>query len=409
MKTGELQAEELGEALELRAGIFGRIGVDQWRAMRCTGVVARAEREDFPEADIAGKIVGFIPLQFRDHILRPGLTAPVVFENAVGVHESYRSKGVGTRMIDEAAVFIADRADALFVIRSGETTPGYRFYRKSGHSDLCFQSGFSTSKLNVVDDSKAASGNIDVGEISVDEWIEIQDSLNALYSRNHSAYGGGIIRSSGYWRELLDAHVFKSRPWRFFLARDKTGTSVGYMIIVLGTWRDMKDNHVYEIIATNDTVYSALLSAALDETREGSLIIPSVDLENPVRSVLSSRGFEDSASTPHIMARIVNPARLFSRLLSDTEDCEPIKSHIRIRCSTPHREIELHNPKSAERTAELEMKEQTLAHLLCCRLDVISALRTEAIRWRNRDDELTECFSRICRPAPWVQWYTDYV
>ena len=80
----EYRPEEQEECLAFRNSIFTPVEPDQWLAMNCTGVVARDEDE----------IAGFIPLQFRDQLIRPGLTVPVVYENAVGVAESRRSTGI---------------------------------------------------------------------------------------------------------------------------------------------------------------------------------------------------------------------------------------------------------------------------------------------------------------------------
>ena len=169
----ELEENEIEKALSFRNSIFSPVNEEQWRAMNCTAAMARHGEE----------LVGCIPLQFRRQILRPGVHIPVVYENAVGVSEKCRSQGVGTKMLDSAAGFIADRADALMVLRGGERDIGYRFYRKTGHSDL----------LHSVEYNLPAEENIkpsySVESVDRAEWLRLEPELLSLFERECGNYG----------------------------------------------------------------------------------------------------------------------------------------------------------------------------------------------------------------------------
>jgi GNAT superfamily N-acetyltransferase len=424
MNYYELLPEETEEALSFRNSIFTQVNPDHWDAMQCTGVVARAEQADFPTDEsiegtkFAGKIVGFIPLQFRQQVLRPGLTIPVVYENAVGVDERLRSKGIGGHMIDTAAEFIADRADALFVIRGGEDTIGYRFYRKSGHSDLCYQTSFVQPEgfaEHASDDASIDDSSTHVREVEKDEWLTNEPALLDIYKGKYGNFGGGRPREPGYWREIVASHVFRENSWRYFLAYDQQGIA-GYVLVARGTWHQRESSHVYEIAGKYDGVVEMLIDAAARLTSR-IVRIPNVSLSNPVRERLYRLGFTDGRSEPHIMTRIVSPERLFGRLCDDTEQLPSWWNRIRIECSTPHRSVVLQDGSDEVITINLEMKEHMLARMLCCRVDVDAANRLELIRYRGEEGHATtitaknviEVLKRICRPAPWVQWYSDYV
>lgn len=410
MKTYEMTCEELSEALAFRNSIFVDVDTDHWKAMDCTGVVARAEPGDFPDLGIGTEIVGFIPLQFRTQVLRPGVTAPVVYENAVGVDERLRSRGIGSRMIEAAADFMRDRADALFVIRGGEATTGYRFYRKSGHSDVCYAATFAADSLRI-----PAAADFSVKAVTSEAWVAREPELLELYRLRFGAYGGGRERGPGYWRGIFAGHVFKNRPWRLYLAADRTDSVCGYAIVVDGTWKDYDTHHFYEVIGASDDVVKALIAGATNDAGPGKIRFPSVSLDNPLASLLTELGCRDERTEPQIMARIINPERLFARLVDATGPPEKFRRGTHITCSTPHRRVELFKPEPTGRSGQagceirLEMKEHALARLLCCRLDLLKAVDMEVVRCAGADADSLATLADICRPAPWVQWYTDYV
>ncbi len=96
----------------------------------------------------------------------------------------------------------------------------------------------------------------------------------------------------------------------------------------------------------------------------------------------------------------------------DTSDVpDDFRASVRIDCSTPHRSLTLTEPAGSKerRHIRLEMKEHSLARMLCCRLDLRCAIEVEEVRCRGATESEMDLLARICRPAPWVQWFTDYV
>jgi hypothetical protein len=195
MQIYEYRPKEIEELLAFRNSMFTPVTPAQWRAMDCTGIVAR-------EVD---QLVGFIPLQYRQQCLNARISVPVVYENAVGVAEGKRGQGIGTKMIDAGAAFIADRADLMLVVRGGERSQGYRFYRKSGHSDLMYAwcTILSPRSFGL---SQMRPGSPRSGGSSGSSW-----SRNCLTSTNDSTAsmagdGSAVLGTgAGYW---MDTSMF---------------------------------------------------------------------------------------------------------------------------------------------------------------------------------------------------------
>jgi len=204
MRIYEYVPEELDEVLPFRNAIFGHMSRDQWEAMGCTAVVAR-EGE---------RLVGFIPLQYRAQRLNQRASIPVVYENAVGVAEGMRGRGIGTAMLDEAARFMADRVDALMVVRGGERSQGYRFYRRAGHADLMYARTYALAA-----NALAPGGVEGLSVLKRDAWLALEPELLALYKRRYGRFGGGQVRDPGYWTRILDGHVYRERQWWLVVQR----------------------------------------------------------------------------------------------------------------------------------------------------------------------------------------------
>ena len=126
----ECRPEDTADVLEVRNPIFGPLSEENWDRYwpRMTAALAYLD----------GEPVGAIPLDQRDFVVAPQVSVPVAFENAVGVKEEYRGRGIGAAIIQAAREFMADRCDLLMVYRGAERTAGYRFYHKSGHRDLLY-------------------------------------------------------------------------------------------------------------------------------------------------------------------------------------------------------------------------------------------------------------------------------
>ena len=189
MKIYEYTSQEVNEVIPFRNETFGQISQEHWEAMNCTAVVARQD----------DRLVGFIPLQYREQCLNPQVTIPVVYENAVGVAQDMRGQGIGTAMIEKAARFISDRADALMVIRGGEQSIGYRFYRKTGHSDLVY-----ARRYTLPPETRLPLGHTqEIRVLDRQAWAALEPQLLALYQTQYGRFGGGQQRKPGYWTLIL--------------------------------------------------------------------------------------------------------------------------------------------------------------------------------------------------------------
>jgi len=402
--------EELDEVLPFRNVVFGHVSREHWQAMNCTAIVAREDE----------RLVGFIPLQFREQCLNSRVAIPVVYENAVGVAQEMRGRGIGTQMMDQAAQFMSDRVDALMVVRGGERSDGYRFYRKAGHGDLMYARRYA---LPVTPDTPGTTEDISAGmhisPVDRDRWLALEPVTLALYDCRYGRFGGGQRRKPGYWGMILDGHVYRELPWRFFVLWRDGEHLAGYMVIVEGQATAAADRFIYEVVGDDVHAVEALIrhacflvhtSAGLYQSdpvvaAPGQVVLPSVSLANPVCALLRRMGFAEEASTPHIMARLLRPDRIFARLAEGSD----LAKDLALTVATPHRSLVVNNPPAPRYAVQLETKESLLSRLFFCRLDLETALDTELVRWNGHDAGLQRALCQVFTFAEWVQWYTDYV
>ena len=121
--------DEIEAMLSIRNAIFPPISAEDWRRYR-SDTASMAFLDGIP--------IGAIPLDQRRFQIAPGVVIDTAFEHAVGTRADFRSRGIGTAMIEAAAAFLHERAEALMVYRGAERSPGYRFYERSGHRDLIY-------------------------------------------------------------------------------------------------------------------------------------------------------------------------------------------------------------------------------------------------------------------------------
>ena len=398
MRIYEYDEREIDELLPFRNAIFGHVSRDHWFAMNNTGVVAR-------EGD---ELVGFIPLQYRQQKLNARVSIPVVYENAVGVAAGRRGQGIGKAMMDEAAQFMSDRVDALMVVRGGERTDGYRFYRKSGHSDLMYGCWYYLEPE--VEWPTADERGLAV--IDRKRWLALEPQLLALHERRYGRFGGGRRREPGYWPMILDSHVYTEHKWWLVTATTDAGQLAGYLVVAQGNWSSATAVFVCEVVGEDEATVERLVRFArrfapdVQEADAGpQFIAPLVSLANPVRPLLRRMGFAEGESTSHVMARLLRPDRIFARLAEGSG----LTDAVALTVATPHRVLEVSDPPAPRHKVRLETKEAMLARLFCCRLDLDAALDVELVRWRDPDPGLRRELCQVFAPCEWVQWYTDYV
>jgi hypothetical protein len=199
--------------------------------------------------------------------------------------------------------------------------------------------------------------------------------------------------------------VSGAHPWQLVTLIDEPGRLAGYLVVAQGAWPDRRRANVFEVVGEDDRVTEQLLRFARRFVTDGMLNVPLVSLANPVRPLLRQMGFAEGESTSHVMARILRPDRIFSRLAEGSDLCDALS----LTVVTPHRTLEVNEPPEPRYRVRLETKEHALARLFCCRLDLEAALEMELVRWRDPDPGLRRELAQVFAPCKWVQWFTDYV
>ena len=133
--------------------------------------------------------------------------------------------------------------------------------------------------------------------------------------------------------------------------------------------------------------------------------MPHVSLANPIRPLLREMGFVESPSSPHVMARILRPDRIFQRLAAGSN----LAHTLSLSVSTPHRTLVVNDPPEPRYAVRFETKESLLSRLFCCRLGLEMAIDATLVRWDGTDLGLKRELCRTFAPAEWVLWFTDFV
>jgi len=235
--------------------------------------------------------------------------------------------------------------------------------------------------------------------------VALEAQLLALYERRYGRFGGARQRCPGYWAMVFDGHVYRARRWVLAVERDGAGRVSGYMVAAYGRWQDSRDVSVYEVVGQDDAVVERLLRYASQLGASGAVDVPDISLANPVQKLLRRLGFRAHDTSPHIMARVLRPDRIFGRLAAGSG----LRDSLSLAVHTPHRSLAVNEPLNPKYSVLLETKESLLARLFLCRLDLEAAVEMEMVRWNVRDSGLARELYRVFAFADWVQWYTDYV
>jgi len=392
LEIREARQEEIDDCLRFRNTIFTPVSREQYEAMGNTAAVGRR----------GGEIWGFIPLQFRDLLISPGMTVPVVFENAVGVHESARGTGIGSAMIECAAGFIRDRVDALCVYRGGERTNGYRFYRRTHHGDLYYEQWLSW-ELSAAGTGKAGSGSDAVMSAPAAEAMRHEADLLRIFDLCYAGYGGSWKRRPGFFRTALASHVYGNGDWRLFTTR--TGNVLeGYAIVNPLCPRHDCPN-IYDLAVGSDGALASLLAGIAAEYRAayprvGTAFPP----EHPLYRRLLASGFTFAGDNTYAMARILNADRIFARRAAGSTLLEDLA----LTAVTPLRDVAINSPASPQHRATLFLKESLLSRLMLARLDLTQALRMNLVRMSPLPPEVESALAAIFTFTPWVCSGIDY-
>lgn len=381
-----VRRSEIPEMLKFRNSRFGEIPRSQWEAMGGTAVVAGNGKT----------ICGAISLQYRNFKINGRVSIPVVFENAVGVAKEVRSRGLGSAMLDVAERALRGRVDAFYVYRGDERSPGYRFYRKTNHGDLYY-------KCNLVLKQPQGENN-KVEVLDAAEAVALERNLLPVFANCYGQFGGYWKRDRGYFRQILDSHVYINKDWKLLLVRK--GKVVGGYAIINPHDPITAGLCIYDFAAPGIAVRQALLGKIewlAKRNKQPATMM--ANREHPLFAPLLKRGYAYEEQSPFGMARIIRPDRIFAQLAHNSV----LLDNLHLEAVTPHRDLILNRPAKPKYKATLYLKESQLTRLLSCRLDMAGALETNVIRMTPLPIRVENALCSILRFCPWVLFEIDFV
>lgn len=383
----ECRPGDTADVLEVRNPIFGEISEDDWDRYYPRMTAALAYLDDEP--------VGAIPLDQRDFLLAPGVSVPVAFENAVGVKEQYRNRGIGTAIIESAREFMADRCDLLMVYA------GYRFYVKSGHRDLI--------NLSVARWQPPAGLSSEAVAADIEVLHEREDEVLRAYNATYASYGGHAPRRPGYWREALGGQIFVAVPNEILFYRyPADGEIVAYGIFGIPLPAGYEPVMQVMEIASSEGGRGAvevLKAAGAEARKRNGFVTDYVSVDHPYRYQYRQLGFVEEGRGMIIMGQAINPQRLFRRVCRYPEALADLK----INVWTPTKDYVLFEGPQASREITLEGKDMLIERLLTRRLDVVSAFKHDLLTIRNGDLGIAGRLGEALPFSPWCHHHLDWI
>jgi GNAT superfamily N-acetyltransferase len=390
----EYKPEDAEDLLKVRNAIFPPLTIEQWLSTSKTFTAALAYVADEP--------VGAIPFDMRNFLVAPGKVITVAQENAVGVREDMRSRGIGTRMIEAAAEFLRDRCDVLTVYRGAERSRGYKFYERSGHDDLLFL--------------RQAIWREPCGQVSDTAVFPVESAdtegseLLRVFEDRYGTMGGFPPRSSHYWKIQLHSQIYVVLPTDLaYLRYPASGRLEAYALI--GQRLETSPEQTYpmailEFAATSRHAARSLLRGlgAFASQRKRP-VSAYVCWDYPFRDVLAEVGFEEEIRSFMIMGRVINPSRLLQRVVADLSALDELVVDV----WTPRTEYRLHEGPAASKRVTLEGKNWVISRLLTRRLDVRSAVAHDLLTIRGGDDEVVDRLAHALPYCQWVYHHIDYI
>lgn len=375
--------DEIPAMLSIRNAIFPPISYEDW---------LRYPSNTASMAFLDGIPIGAIPLDQRRFQVAPGVVIDTAFEHAVGTRADFRSRGVGSAMIDAAREFLRDRVEALMVYRGAERSPGYRFYEKSGHRDLVYMRPLSRPPGAVEEADVAVGGR--------DEALAAAPQLLRVYQAAFADYGGFRPRDVNYWELALSDMIFTVIPQEIIFVRyPAAGELQGYVIASIRTGvRATEAVTILEVAATGtDAAREAIRGICAEGARLGWPVNTIACVDSPYRMVMRELGFQEGIRHTMIMGQVIAPARLFEKVCADREAVADLK----INAWSPSHDWVLWEGPDARREITIEGKELLLHRLLMRRLDVRAAVASDLLTIR---DERADDRERLAAALPYCPW-----
>lgn len=241
----------------------------------------------------ANQIIGILPMQVRDFKISENNTIEVMNENNVCVDPLFRGKSLGSMLLNGAIELYKSRYFAFNVFRFDEKSKAYGFYRKNEHSDLYFCDLYSSKS------TYNPSKNIKF--IEKESFLLLEDRIIELFNRCYKDLGGYSPRIKGYYKRVLNNHVYKNSMWDY-LVYDNNGAIEGFIII--NNKCGLSPNSViYDIGFTSEHVFKDLIKGALSK---GSKVDFFINNEFQCFDLLLELGFKYQYETPFLLSKIIN-------------------------------------------------------------------------------------------------------
>lgn len=354
-----------------------------------------------PVAELAGEIIGAIPLKRREYKVGAEGRATAWVEHRVGVAETYRALGVGSGMQTCAKSFLLGRGDVLLVYRGAERSAGYLFYEKNGLHDVTYIRSFSLAP----ESSVAPPTGMEVAWLSPSEFLAGGPQWHAIFSDCFAARAGYPIRSANYLSDLV-----KTGLWRRAMQHDfayavasRAGTPVGYALI--GELAGSACLMELAAMGAQLDVAVALIGAAFQKGQSLSARVQDGSLVAKAFTALGAGTPPRERGCSSIMVHVLDPESTFRHVLGDV----PALRDVELRFWTPERDGVLRCPRSSARTVTIELKEHMLSRLLMRRLDVATAVTEERITLHGAQPGDVQALAAALCPAPWTTCRLDYL
>jgi GNAT superfamily N-acetyltransferase len=340
------------------------------------------------------RIIGAIPFDLRDFLLRPGLSIRAAFAHMVCVDEDYRGRGIGSEIMQLTKEYLPEHSQAMFVYTGNEGVKPYTFYEKNGFVDLQYSRFYTLTDHTAIAPKQIRVQPFDPAYVG-------EGVLNAIYQKAYAPYAGFPTHAPGYWRRALDSIIYVEIPTEFYIALTRGRRNVaGYAIF--GLIRGQIT--ILELAADPDEpgLSRDLIQAVVAEA--ASRKIPQINMlaapHHPILPALHALGFQpvQRAEAEIIAGLALRFDQLWDKLTAAQPPCG-------LRIWTPSHSLELPGPG---KRITLEMKEETLHRLFLCREDLSAALQSERITSLDLDLPL-EALQKTFQPNPWVFHWLEWI
>jgi len=382
--------EDINQVVDLLQGIFRvapGFNVDAWQRLESHDHMTIVAVEE-------NKIVGAIPFDLRDFLLRPGLSIRAAFAHLVGVHAQHRDRRIGSGIMDYAKKLLPQHCEAMFVYTGHEYRPPYTFYARNGFVDLQYSRFYKRKKLIL--------NYPQVVDVQPFDPLAIgEEVLNSVYQKVYNDHAGFRVHYPGYWQKALKSIIFVEIPTEMYIAMVRIGSELaGYAIFgfvrghvtILEMAADPAD------LDLNKKLLQAVIAKAHELGAEYADMLASA--HHPAKTALHNMRFKPE---PRLHAQIpagfvLNFQRLWTKLTDE-------KAPFSLKIWTPNVSMDL---PGAGKKITLEMKEYTLHRLFLCREDFKEAY--EAERTTSPDAHLpVKELTQIFKPARWIYHWLEWI